>query len=348
MAAGAADSIVDVAGVQVGHHQRLDDAWATGSSAVLVPDGATAAVDVRGGGPGTRETDVLEPSHLVQQAHAVLLSGGSAYGLAAADGVMRWLAERGHGMQVGESPEHVVPVVPAAVLFDLPMSDWGNRPDAEFGYRAAAAASATETRQGNIGAGTGAVAGPLKGGIGTASAQLPELPGAQAGARIGALVAVNSAGAVVDPDTGLPWYPLDGLRRPDDAEIAAARAHADQRPGRRGPIGRPLNTTIGVLATDLGLSKPQCRRMAVAAQDGLARAIRPAHALTDGDTLFALATGRRGDLPAPGAPGWAGALDAVCAVAADVVATAIVRAVLAAEPVDEVMSYTSRYPSAWE
>lgn len=343
------DSIVDVAGLLVGHDQRLDGSWATGTSAVLAPRGATAAVDVRGGGPGTRETDVLEPSHLVQQAHAVVLSGGSAYGLAAADGVMRRLAEHGHGMPVGDSPEHVVPVVPAAVLFDLPMGDWGNRPDAEFGYRAATAASTTETRQGNIGAGTGAVSGPVKGGIGTASAQLRgDLPGAQAGARVGALVAVNSAGTIIDPGTGLPWYPLDGLRPPDLTEVAAAREHAHERPGRRGPIGRPLNTTIGVVATDLGLGKPQCRRVAVAAQDGLARAIRLAHALTDGDTVFALATGQRGDLPAPGEDSWSAALDAVCAVAADVVATAIVRAVLAAEPVDEVMSYTSRYPSAWE
>lgn len=345
----ADDSIVDVAGLLVGHDQRLDGHWATGTSVVLTPRGATAAVDVRGGGPGTRETDVLEPSHLVQQAHGIVLSGGSAYGLAAADGVLRWLAERGHGMRVGDSPEHVVPVVPAAVLFDLPMSDWGNRPDAEFGYRAAAAASSTEARQGNVGAGTGAVSGPLKGGIGTASAQVrADLPGARAGARVGALVAVNSAGTVVDPGTGLPWCSPGGLRAPDPAEVAAAREHAGERPGRRGPIGRPLNTTIGVVATDLGLGKPQCHRVAVAAQDGLARAIRPAHALTDGDTVFALATGQRGDLPAPGEENWSAALDEVCAAAADVVATAIVRAVLAAEPVDEVMSYTTRYPSARE
>ncbi|MGP4020104.1 P1 family peptidase [Saccharopolyspora sp. 5N708] len=339
---GELDAIVDVDDVRVGHHQRLDDRWATGTTAVLVPGGATAAVDVRGGGPGTRETDVLAPSHLVQQVQGVILTGGSAYGLAAADGAMRWLGERGHGVRVGADPSHVVPVVPSAVIFDLPMNDWGNRPDAEFGHLACQNAGRTETRQGNVGAGTGAVVGTVKGGIGTASAVL------DTGTTVGALVAVNAAGSAIDPDTGLPWIPTRGLRPPDPAEVEAGRRLFGARPGRRGPVQRPLNTTIGVVATDLRLSKAECQRLAVAAQDGLARAIRPAHALVDGDTMFALATGTGAALPAPGEQGWSERLDAVCAVVADLVAQAIVRGVLAAEPVDEVTSYTRLYPSARE
>ena len=334
---GASNAIVDVEGVRVGHEQRLDAEWATGVSVVLVPDGAGAAVDVRGGGPGTRETDVLDPTHLVQQAHAVVLTGGSAYGLATADGVMRWLGERGHGFPVGDRPEEVVPIVPAAVLFDLPMGEWGNRPDAGFGYRAAEAASRTEAREGNVGAGTGAVAGSLKGGIGTASAVLDD------GTTVGALMAVNSAGEVIDPDTGLPWYPIPGVRAPDPAEVAAGRP-GPERLSRYGTAARPLNTTIGVVATDLELTKAQCKRIAVAAHDGLARAVRPAHAMFDGDTVFALATGTRGAPP----DSWVRALDRVCAAAAHVVAVAIGRAVLAAQPLGEVTSYTNRYPSGRE
>ncbi|MFR9731568.1 P1 family peptidase [Saccharopolyspora sp. MS10] len=345
MDSGARDAIVDVRGVLVGHHQRCDEHWATGTSAILVPEGAAAAVDVRGGGPGTRETDVLDPTHLVPRAHAVVLSGGSAYGLAAADGAMRWLGERGHGLPVGSEPHEVVPIVPAAVLFDLPMSDWGNRPDAEFGRLACAAAGADNAEQGNVGAGTGAVAGALKGGVGTASAVFRSAA-LDADVTVGALFAVNSSGSVIDPETGLPWERYPGLRAPAPEEIAAARPRNDLaagRPGRRGTTSRPLNTTIGAVAVDLALTKAQCRRVAVAGQDGLARAIRPAHAMVDGDTVFALATGDR----EPG-EGWVAVLDEVCAVAAEVVSRAIVRAVLAAEPIGEVTSYTSLYPSARE
>ncbi|WP_243789691.1 P1 family peptidase [Saccharopolyspora gloriosae] len=345
MVSGVRDSIVDVGGVLVGHHQRLDERWATGTSVVLVPRGAVAAVDVRGGGPGTRETDVLEPTHLVSQAHGVVLTGGSAYGLAAADGVMRWLEERGCGIQVGAHAHQVVPVVPAAVLFDLPMSDWGNRPDAEFGRLACETATAHDTREGNVGAGTGAVAGALKGGIGTASAVFHSAA-LDVDVTVGALLAVNSLGSVIDPETGLPWDSHPGLRAPAEAEIAAARSRNDPtagRPGRHGLVPRPLNTTIGSVAVDLALTKAHCRRVAVAAQDGLARAIRPAHSMRDGDTVFALATGERD----PGAQ-WVPVLDEVCAVAARVVQRAIVRAVLAAEPVGEVTSYTRLYPSARE
>lgn len=328
----------------MGHHQRLDGHWATGTSVVLVPEGATAAVDVRGGGPGTRETDVLDPAHLAQQAHAIVLSGGSAYGLAAADGVMRWLGDRGHGFPLGSQPGEVVPIVPGAVVFDLPMSDWGNRPDAEFGYLACEAAGTTDAREGNVGAGTGAVSGYLKGGVGTASAVLDD------GTTVGALMVVNSSGSVIDPETGLPWSPAGhGLRAPDADEVAAGRERAGRRPSRHGPVDRPLNTTVGVVATDLGMAKSDCRRVAVAAQDGLARAVRPAHGMFDGDTIFALATGTGGrELPRPGTVEWGTGLDEICATAAEVTATAIVRAVLAAETVAEVMSYTRTYPSASE
>ncbi|RCW42902.1 L-aminopeptidase/D-esterase-like protein [Halopolyspora algeriensis] len=348
---GRLNAIVDVDGVRVGHHHRLDERWATGTSAVVTPEGAAAAVDVRGGGPGTRETDVLHPTHLVQQVHAIVLTGGSAYGLAAANGAMRWLAERGHGFPVGATPHEVVPIVPAAVLFDLPMGQWGNRPDATFGYAACDAATASELRQGNVGAGTGAVAGSVKGGIGTASTVLSGEISA-AGATVGALVAVNSSGSVIDPATGLPWaaeLELDGefgLRRPDGAEVEAARERAARRPARHGTAARPLNTTIGAVATDVTLNKAECHRLAVAAHDGLARAVRPAHAMTDGDTVFALSTGRT---PGPGSrESWAGTLDELCAAAADTVSRAIVHAVLAADPVGDVIGYTHLYRSARE
>lgn len=332
------DSLVDVGGLRVGHHGRLDRRWATGTSVVLAPDGATAAVDVRGGAPGTRETDALDPSRLVRQAHAVVLTGGSAYGLAAADGVARWLGERGHGFPVGAEPGQVVPVVPAAVLLDLPMGEWGAWPDAEFG-RLACEAAGPDGREGTVGAGTGAVAGFLKGGVGTASAPVP-------GGALGALVVVNSAGSVIDPGTGLPWSRAHELATPDPGEVAAARQRAGERPSRWGPTGSPLNTTIGVVATDLRLGSAECQRIAVAAQDGLARAVRPAHAMVDGETLFALATGAAGE-PDHGR-GWPRYLDELCSTAADVVERSVVRAVLRAESAAGVMSYTDLYPSVLE
>ena len=322
---GPRNALTDVAGLTVGHHQRLDDGWATGTTVVLAPGGATGGVDVRGGGPGTRETDLLDPSHLVQQVQAVVLTGGSAYGLAAADGVVRWLAERGHGFPVG--PGLVVPIVPAAVLFDLRSPD--RVPDAAFG-RAACEAAGLAVAQGCVGAGTGARAGVLQGGIGTASAVLED------GTTVGALVAVNPAGSVVDPRTGLPWaadHELDselGLRAPVHAEVEALAALLDH--------GTRLNTTIGVVATDAGLTKAQCRRLAVAAHDGLARAVRPAHSMLDGDTFFALATG--------GGTVDVSHLDAITAAGADCVARAIVHAVLAATTVAGAPAYRDVLPSA--
>ncbi|MFD2421107.1 P1 family peptidase [Amycolatopsis pigmentata] len=321
--------ITDVAGLLVGHHHRIGAGWATGTTVVLTPEGATAAVDQRGGAPGTRETDVLEPENLVQRVHGISLSGGSAYGLAAADGVMRWLSERHHGFRVGAGPHEVVPIVPGAVIFDLPLNDWGNRPDASFGYAACEAASGGPVEEGTVGAGAGAKAGSLKGGTGTAS----EVVG---GFTVGALAVVNAAGEAVEYETGLPH----------------AADHGDfgvpwpNRPGTRPEHGATrLNTTIGVVAVDATLAKAECRRLAVAAQDGVARAVRPAHTMFDGDTVFALATGAE-DLPGDEGPR-AVALDALCSAAARVFARAMVRGLLTAESAGGVPAYRDIWPEAY-
>jgi L-aminopeptidase/D-esterase-like protein len=334
---GPRNAITDVPGLLVGHFQRIWQDWTTGTTAVLVPDGATGAVDQRGGAPGTRETNLLEPENLVQKVHGICLSGGSAYGLAAADGVMRWLGERDHGFPVGAQPHEVVPIVPAAVLFDLPRSGWGNRPDASFGYAACEAAVSGPVPQGTVGAGTGAVVGCLKGGIGTASEVVGEY-------TVGALAAVNASGEAVPFATGVP-YAADhevsgefGVRWPD-------------RPGQVPAVPAPLNTTIGVVAVDAALSKAEARRLAVAGQDGLARAVRPAHTMFDGDTVFALATGGHG-LPADegpfGASARAAALNELCSAAARVFARAMVHGLLAAESAAGVPAYRDVWPEAFQ
>jgi len=311
--------ITDVAGVQVGHHERVGDGWATGTTVVLVPEGTVGAVDQRGGAPGTRETDLLKPENLVQHVNAVCLSGGSAYGLAAADGVMRWLAERSRGVPVGSQPHEVVPIVPSAVLFDIPVNDWGNRPDASFGY-AACEAAGSRVAEGTVGAGAGAVAGSLKGGVGSAS----EVVGA---VTVGALAVVNAFGETVRLDSGVPYA----------AEEAIDEGFGfPPWPGRPGAVkprkASGLNTVIGVVAVNAGLSKAQARRLAVAGQDGIARAVRPAHSMFDGDTVFALAT--------PGEPVTGPAeLDALCAAAARVFERAMVRGVLSATSAGGVPAY---------
>lgn len=311
-------AITDVPGVLVGHHHRLGGGWATGTTAVLFPEGTVGGVDARGGAPGTRETDLLAPENLVERVDAVCLSGGSAYGLAAADGVMRWLGERGRGFRVGPSPREVVPIVPAAVLFDLPRGEWGNRPDASFGYAACEAAAAGPVAEGCVGAGAGARVGSLKGGIGTAAARVGPV-------TIGALAAVNARGEAADPATGGFWAADLGL----PGEFPPA-------PGRPGAVPPPaaadLNTTVGVVAVDAALDKARCRRLAMSAQDGLARAVRPAHSLFDGDTVFAAATGAR---PVAGPA----ELDALYAAAADVFARAVVRAALAATSLGDLPAY---------
>ncbi|MDO3648012.1 P1 family peptidase [Nocardia mangyaensis] len=346
---GAGNSITDVAGVLVGHHQTLDaDAAlgagaATGCTVVRLPGGATASVDVRGGGPGTRETDLLDPANTVRQIHAVLLTGGSAYGLSAADGVMRWLEEHGEGIPMDPTDaSRVVPIVPGAVIFDLPVGDWGIRPDADFGYRAAAAAD-TEFARGTAGAGVGAQAGALKGGIGSASVVLGEGPGA--GITVGALIVANPVGSVVDPRTGLPWGvgtdgpEFFGLRGATPTELAAFTA----LPGK----STVLNTTIGVIATDAALDPVACRRLATTAHDGLARAIRPVHSPLDGDTLFAVATGavEVAPLPLPAAfPPDLLLLDQLCTAAAVVVERAVVDAVRSATSIAGIPAYHDLFP----
>ncbi|MBB4688862.1 P1 family peptidase [Amycolatopsis jiangsuensis] len=332
------NAITDVPGVLVGHHQRLGDGWATGTTVVLVPGGATGAVDQRGGAPGTRETDLLKPENLVQRVNAVCLSGGSAYGLAAADGVMRWLGERDLGFPVGAEPHEVVPIVPAAVLFDLPRSTWGNRPDADFGYAACEAATtgASGVHQGTVGAGTGAVVGSLKGGIGTASEQVGEV-------TVGAIVAVNAAGEAVDFGTGRAFTADHEV----DGEFGVCWP---DRPGSVPGQRTDLNTTIGVVACDAALSKAEAQRLAVAGQDGLARAVRPAHSMFDGDTVYALATGAH-ELPARPGPfafaDRAGALDALCSAAARVFARAMVHGLLSATTAGGVAAYRDVWPEAF-
>ncbi|HEV7360454.1 MAG TPA: P1 family peptidase [Mycobacterium sp.] len=337
------DSLTDVGGIRVGHYQRLDpDAslgagWASGVTVVLTPPGTVGAVDCRGGAPGTRETDLLDPANTVRFVDAVLLAGGSAYGLAAADGVMRWLEEHDRGVAMDGG---VVPIVPGAVIFDLPVGGWDCRPTAEFGYAACEAAGAL-TAVGTVGAGVGARAGVLKGGIGTASTTLPS------GVTVGVVVAVNSAGEVVDRSTGLPWM-ADLIE-----EFALTRPPADQIDALaqlRSPL-EPLNTTIAVVATDAALSSAACRRIAIAAQDGLARTIRPAHTPLDGDTVFALATGAvevppPADAPAAMSPETR-LVTEVGAAAADCLARAVLVGVLSAESVAGIPTYRDTLPGAF-
>jgi L-aminopeptidase/D-esterase-like protein len=276
--------ITDVAGLRVGHF--TDTRRPTGCSVVLCEAGATAGVDVRGAAPGTRETDLLKPDNLVEQAHAILLTGGSAFGLDAAGGVMRWLDEQGCGLQVGPAR---VPIVPAAVLFDLMVGDARIRPDADAGYRACVAACAQACSQGNVGAGAGATVGKLfgfergmKGGIGSASIKVGAV-------TVGALVAVNATGDIIDPTDGRI---VAGTRGDDGRPRSATQAIARGELPARAVAG--MATTIGVVATDAVLTKAQANKLATMAHDGLARTIDPAHTMADGDTLFALATGACG------------------------------------------------------
>lgn len=341
-------SITDVAGILVGNHHRLDPevalgaGWASGSTVIITPPGTVGAVDVRGGAPGSRETDLLDPANSVRYVDAVVLTGGSAFGLAAADGVMSWLEEQGRGVAMDGG---VVPIVPGAVIFDLPVGGWQCRPTAEFGYTAAAEAG-VDFALGTAGAGVGARAGVLKGGLGTASVSLPEL-----GVTVGAVVAVNSAGNVVDPETGLPWMArvikMLGLVPPPAEEIAELAALDREK--------SPLNTTIAVVATDALLSPAACQRVAVAAHDGLAHTIRPAHTPIDGDTVFALATGAIEVPPeAQKGPATPASLSpetklvaAIGAAAADCLAQAVLSGVLAAQSIAGIPTYRGLLPGAF-
>lgn len=278
-------AITDVPGISVGHYTNA--AAATGCTVVLCEDGAVGGVDARGSAPGTRETDLLRPTALVNQVHAVLLSGGSAFGLDAAAGVMRRLEERGVGLRFGGA---VIPIVPAAILFDLSVIRGDVRPTAADGYAACLNASSDGVAEGSVGAGTGATVAKLlgmpravKGGIGSAALDLGD------GVIVGAIAAVNAVGGVYEPRTGRivagPRSERDGAML-DVLDLIASPAYAASR---RVP---PSNTTIGVVATNARLTKPQANKLASAAQDGVALAVRPAHLMSDGDTMFALATGK--------------------------------------------------------
>lgn len=268
--------------IKVGHAQNLEAG--TGCTVVLCEKGAAAGVDVRGSAPGTRETDLLNPIHLVEHVHAVLLTGGSAFGLDAASGVMRFLEEKNIGLDVGVGK---VPIVPAAVLFDLNLGDPGVRPDMGMGYEACRNASKDNTEEGTVGAGTGATVGKLygpsfamKGGLGMYALQAGRL-------QVGALVAVNCLGDVVDPETGKTVAGLYNFREGKFLSTEAEIINGASRPHLLNG-----NTTIGVVATNAKLTKGQAAKIAQMAHDGFARTIRPVHTMYDGDTIFAMATGK--------------------------------------------------------
>jgi len=316
------NTITDVSGIEVG--QAQDDKALTGCTVIVCRKGAVAGVDVRGGAPGTRETDLLNPVNLVEKVHAIVLAGGSAFGLDAASGVMRYLDEQGIGFDSGAGK---VPIVPAAILFDLNLSNNKVRPDAEMGYRAALSASSDAPMEGNIGAGTGASVGKIFGmksamktGIGTASMNV-------GGLVVGALVAVNAFGDVIDPQNG------DIIAGARSTHLGPLKVGQDGYFGdtleiMKTFIGRTVlsfatkaNTVIGVVATNAKLTKAEATKVAQMAQDGLARTIRPAHTMLDGDTFFTLATGEKKADPST-----------VGAFAAEVTEKAILRAAQRAAP----------------
>ncbi|MGY6272550.1 P1 family peptidase [Achromobacter denitrificans] len=309
-------SITDVAGLRVGHY--TDTRRPTGCTVIIAEAGATGGVDVRGAAPGTRETDLLNPVNMVEKVHAIMLAGGSAFGLDAASGVMRYLEEKKIGFDVGVAH---VPIVPSAILFDLGVGDPSIRPDAAAGYQACKSAAASAPEEGNVGAGAGATVGKLygpkramKGGIGTASLTV-------AGVTVGAIVAVNAVGDVLDPATGRI---LAGARTADGKMLLDTRAAI-----LAGDLPRSMRagaaTTIGVVATDAQLTKAQAQKIAGMAHDGLARTINPIHTMLDGDTLFALGTG---------ASGKTANVMLLGVMAAEAMAIAVQRAVLSARALE--------------
>ncbi|MEI7617428.1 MAG: P1 family peptidase [Actinomycetota bacterium] len=335
-------SLTDVEGLTVGHYQRIGRGWRTGTTVILATAGATAGVDVRGGGPGTRETDLLRPENLVQQVHGVCLTGGSAYGLAAATGVMQWLEVKSIGFSVGPAAHQIVPIVPAAVIFDLGRGgNFAHRPDAEFGFRAANKARRSPEANGSVGAGTGAVAGGLQGGVGSASARLSD------DIVVSALAVVNAAGSLVNPSTGLPWESdAHQLRKPPPDQHRALLAAITPKSGS---APTSLNTTIGVVATNARLTKAECTKVASVSHDGMARAIRPVHSMFDGDSVFALATGIQ-ELPGSDAVGFRdergrpAALNRILDAAAQCFAAACTQALLSATFVGGAPAYRDLCP----
>lgn len=326
-ATGKHNGLADVPGIRVGSH--TDTQAASGTTVVLCPEGAVGGVDVRGAAPGTRETDLLAPENLVEKVNAVCLSGGSVFGLAAADGVVRHLESRKMGFSLDE--DHVAPIVPAAVLFDLGRgSNFRPLVDGDWGRAACRAADSGAVQTGCVGAGTGAMAGGIKGGLGTASMVL------ETGGTVAALAAVNSLGSAIDPSTGTFWE----ARLEMDGEFGGRLRPAVALPGlSAGNPGR--NTTLAVVATDAVLTKAQAKKIAMMAHDGMGRAIRPAHTMFDGDIVFCLSTGRRplpetaGFFAAPLAP----AVNELGHAAADCLARAIIHAILDAESAYGLIAY---------
>ena len=321
-----------IEGFEIGHHTADTEGWLTGTTVVLARGGAVGGVDVRGGGPGTRETDLLHPTTVIDRVDAVVLTGGSAYGLAAASGVMAGLEAAGIGWPVGLEPHQVVPIVPAAVIFDLGRGGvFGNRPSDDFGRSALAAATKGQPESGCVGGGTGAVCGGIKGGFGYAEAEL------DSGVSVAAAVVVNAAGSPVNPATGRLWADrMQLLATPSDAEreaLGTAYTRAQ----------RTAATTIGVIMTDATLTKAQASKIAAVAHDGMARAIRPVHSMFDGDTVFCLASSRR-----PVAEDQIRSLlafNALLAAAADVFADACLDGILSATGRGSWKSYPDLAPS---
>ncbi len=327
---GATNSLTDVEGISVGHFERLDAPWRTGATVVVFDRPSVAAVEVRGGGPGTRETDVLAHGGANSGIDALAFAGSSAYGLDVAGGVMRAMQRDGRGLRVGPRDDDIVPIVPGAIIFDLGRGGSSRATaDSSFGEAAYAATSLGAVPQGSVGAGVGAQCGGVAGGVGSASAI------SSSGAMVAALVVVNSFGSAFNPKSGLPWgveFELDGefedylLRR--DAKFSA--------PSRR-PIST-LNTVVGVVASNLALTSNECKRMAVVAHDGLARSVRPAHTFFDGDTFFAASTGRKDLLAAEGLERLL-ALSEVFELASEAVARAIVHGIGQARAFDGVPAW---------
>lgn len=320
------NAITDVHGIEVGHAQN--EAALTGCTVILCRKGAVAGVDVRGGAPGTRETDLLDPINLVQKVHAIVLAGGSAFGLDSATGVMHYLEEHKIGFNTGVAK---VPIVPAAILYDLNLGRADVRPDAAMGYQAAASASSDAPSEGNVGAGTGASVGKMfgnslsmKSGLGTASMAIG------GGVIVGAIVVVNAWGDVIDPQTN---EIIAGLRsgKVGPLQVGGKSQFADTLTMLKSPVGRSVmglaaraNTVIGVVATNASLTKAQATKVAQMAHNGLAQTIRPAHTMLDGDVIFALSTGtKKADVSTIGA------------FAAEVMAEAIIRGVKNAKPAGE-------------
>jgi L-aminopeptidase/D-esterase-like protein len=343
---GKQNAITDVPGIEVGHYDRND----TGTTVILARKGVTGGVEVRGSAPGTRETDLLNPTNLVDKVFAVVLTGGSAYGLATADGVMLWLEENKLGWPVGGG--EVVPIVPAAVLYDPGRfgRTFRDRPTSEFGRKACENASSGPVAMGNVGAGAGAMSGGIKGGLGTASVDLGN------GVIVGAIVALNSNGSTINPETG-EFYAkflelngeFGGLKPPFSSAALPTDGTTMQASNEAGEPAK--NTTIAVVATNVQLTKAQARKIAEMAHDGMGRAIRPAHTMFDGDTIFSLATGELdlGTLKQEAAWGnMAANVNKIGSAAADALARAIVHAMLNAQTIGAVPCYRDKYPGAFK